>query len=422
MRAKSFFQKTGKKITINGSDTAGYDKAKVKCFNYHKMRHFVREYRVPRNQGNITRNQETTRRTVNVEDTSSKAIVAIDRASFDWSYMTDDESPINMAFMAFLDSEMGNFARECRSPRSQESRPRNQDRSRKTVIVKDTSSKAMVVINGAGFDWSYMADNEVPTNMALMTFSDSEVHNSKTCSNTCLKSFETLKNQYDNLRIVLNKSEFNLANYKRGPASVEEQLIFYKKNEVVFYDQIAVLKRDASFRESNIIALNLQLEKFKKEKERSQIKIDNFENASKNLDKLIESQITDNSKTCLGFTSYNAVAPPPTGLFAPPTIDLSSSSLEEFKQAEFESYGPKASKSVILVDTSNEIKKASDALIIKDWGFDCNEDETKEMVVKSKNIQHKPEQVNQLRKVNQNPRNNYTNWNEMRTQKLGVEF
>nr|GFC61506.1 ribonuclease H-like domain-containing protein [Tanacetum cinerariifolium] len=65
--------------------------------------------------------------------------------------------------------------------------------SRKSVIVEDTSSKAMVAIDGAGFDWSYMADDEVPTNMALRVFLDSSVHNSKTCSNTCLKSFETLK-------------------------------------------------------------------------------------------------------------------------------------------------------------------------------------------------------------------------------------
>nr|GEV78899.1 retrovirus-related Pol polyprotein from transposon TNT 1-94 [Tanacetum cinerariifolium] len=52
--------------------------------------------------------------------------------------------------------------------------PRDQDNSRKTVIVEDTSSKAMVVIDGAGFDWSYMADDEVPTNIALIVFSDSE--------------------------------------------------------------------------------------------------------------------------------------------------------------------------------------------------------------------------------------------------------
>ncbi|GJV93700.1 hypothetical protein Tco_1541513 [Tanacetum coccineum] len=101
-----------------------------------------------------------------------------------------------------------------------------------------TSSKAMVAIDGAGFDWSFMADEEVPTNMALMAFSDSEVYNDKTYTDTCLKSFETLKTQYDNLRVDFNKSEFNLATYKRGLASVEEQLVFYKKNEVMFYERI----------------------------------------------------------------------------------------------------------------------------------------------------------------------------------------
>nr|GEW55468.1 ribonuclease H-like domain-containing protein [Tanacetum cinerariifolium] len=61
-----------------------------------------------------------------------------------------------------------------RSPRNQESMPRNQDNSRRTVNVEDTSSKAMVTIDEAGFDCSYMADDEVLTNMALMAFSDPE--------------------------------------------------------------------------------------------------------------------------------------------------------------------------------------------------------------------------------------------------------
>nr|GEY01544.1 ribonuclease H-like domain-containing protein [Tanacetum cinerariifolium] len=61
-----------------------------------------------------------------------------------------------------------------RNPRNQESMPRNQDSSRKTVNVEDTSFKAMVAIDEAGFDLSDMADDEVPTNMALMAFSDSE--------------------------------------------------------------------------------------------------------------------------------------------------------------------------------------------------------------------------------------------------------
>nr|GEU93430.1 putative ribonuclease H-like domain-containing protein [Tanacetum cinerariifolium] len=55
------------------------------------------------------------------------------------------------------------------------------------------------------------------------------------------------------------------------------------------------------------------------------------------------------------------------------------------------------SKSV-CVDTSNKIKKAPDAPIIEDWVSDSDEDEYEEMVLKSNNVQHKPEQANQPRK------------------------
>nr|GEY67929.1 hypothetical protein [Tanacetum cinerariifolium] len=58
---------------------------------------------------------------------------------------------------------------EYRQPRNQDSRNKNQDSSRRTVNVKENASKAMVAVGGAGFDWSYMADDKVPTNM-LMDF------------------------------------------------------------------------------------------------------------------------------------------------------------------------------------------------------------------------------------------------------------
>ncbi|GKB72969.1 hypothetical protein Tco_0934381 [Tanacetum coccineum] len=113
---------------------------------------------------------------------------------------------------------------------------------------------------------------------------------------------------------------------------------------------------------SEINALKSEIEKLKKEKESNQIKIDKFENTSKSLDKLIGSQICDNSRKGVGFVSYNVVPPPSTGLFAPPTIDLSNSDLEEFQQPEFEGYEPKASKSVCK-DTSNKVKKTLDSLL-----------------------------------------------------------
>ncbi|GJY59450.1 ribonuclease H-like domain-containing protein [Tanacetum coccineum] len=301
MGTRRFFQKTSRKITINRSDTAGHDKSKVECFNCHKI---------------------------------------------------------------------GHFARECRGPRNQDSRNKNQDSSRRTVNVEETSSKAMVAIDGAGFDWSYMTDDKVPTNMALIAFSDSEVHNDKTCSKTYLKSFETLKTQLDDLRIEFNKSDFNLAIYKKGLASVKEQLIFYKKNKVIFYEQLAVLKRDISYKDSKISMLKSELEKLKQKKS-NQLKIENFDNASKSLDKLIGSQITDKSRKGVGFVSYNIVPPPPTGLFLPLKFDLSNSGLEEFQQPEFEGYRPKTSKSV-SEDISNEVRESPDAPLVKELVSDNN--------------------------------------------------
>nr|GEU53098.1 hypothetical protein [Tanacetum cinerariifolium] len=80
MREKRYLQRTGKKITINGSDTAWYDKTKVECFNCHKMRHFARECRSPKSQESRPRNQDSSRKTMIVEDSSCKAMVAIDGA------------------------------------------------------------------------------------------------------------------------------------------------------------------------------------------------------------------------------------------------------------------------------------------------------------------------------------------------------
>ncbi|GKC74773.1 ribonuclease H-like domain-containing protein, partial [Tanacetum coccineum] len=105
MRAKRYFQRTGKKIFINANDTAGYDKFQVERFNCHKMGHFARECRASRQQDGQFRNQDNTRKQGNNKDTSSKAMLAIDGVGFDWSDMAEEQVQTNMALMAFSDSE-----------------------------------------------------------------------------------------------------------------------------------------------------------------------------------------------------------------------------------------------------------------------------------------------------------------------------
>ncbi|GJS77172.1 hypothetical protein Tco_0727053 [Tanacetum coccineum] len=69
------------------------------------------------------------------------------------------------------------------------------------------------------------------THKEEMTFSDSEVHNDKPCTKTCLNNYETLKKQYDDLLAKLLQTKFETATYKRGLDTIEAQLVTYRKNK-----------------------------------------------------------------------------------------------------------------------------------------------------------------------------------------------
>ncbi|GJT75597.1 zf-CCHC domain-containing protein [Tanacetum coccineum] len=56
--------------------------------------------------------------------------------------------------------KLGHFARECRAPRSKEGQFRNQENTMKQGNYEDTSSKEMLAIDGVGFDWSDMAEEQ----------------------------------------------------------------------------------------------------------------------------------------------------------------------------------------------------------------------------------------------------------------------
>nr|GEZ22911.1 hypothetical protein [Tanacetum cinerariifolium] len=76
MRADRFWKKIRKKISIQGTDVAGFDKLKVECFNYHKMGHFARECRAPRNQDKGRK--DNYRQGSKVKEQAPKALMAID--------------------------------------------------------------------------------------------------------------------------------------------------------------------------------------------------------------------------------------------------------------------------------------------------------------------------------------------------------
>ncbi|GJR43160.1 putative ribonuclease H-like domain-containing protein [Tanacetum coccineum] len=317
MRAKRYYQRTGKKIFINANDTAGYDKSKVECFNCHKMRH---------------------------------------------------------------------FARECRAPRNKEGQFRNQDNTRKQGNNEDTSSKAMLSMDGIGFDCSDMAKEQVQTNMALMAFSDSEI----------------------------NQTKFTSATYKRGLATVEEQLITYRKNEVLFSEEVAVLKREVACKDYEI-------------------------NMLKN--KLLGSQITDKSKKGLGYSVV--LLPHPLIYNRPKKLNLTYSGLDEFKEPEFKGYGSEISKqesNIVCDQKSDNSKENSDDSLVKEQVskdtssfVESSLNVDKETVfpvdkkvesVKPKNHEKPVKKLVRYAEMyrSQTPMGNQRNWNGQKSNQQGSDF
>ncbi|GKB33384.1 hypothetical protein Tco_0872785 [Tanacetum coccineum] len=181
-------------------------------------------------------------------------------------------------------------------------------------FIKRTCRKLDVNGQRVGFD-SYQAEEEHPTNYALMAYTSSGSSSSSdskvdSCSKSCVKAYATLKEQYDSLSSDYKKSQFNLVSYKVGLESVEAKLTHYKKNEAVFEESIIVLNLEVKLRDNALVENKRNWKKQKKKE-----MIESFVNSSV----ILEYQENNKSKSDKG---YHAVPLPYTGNFIPSKPDL----------------------------------------------------------------------------------------------------
>ncbi|GKC40389.1 ribonuclease H-like domain-containing protein [Tanacetum coccineum] len=219
---------------------------------------------------------------------------------------------------------------------------------------------------------------------------------------------------------------------------------------------------------ANALVVQDGIENASKEKDDLKLKLEKFEESSKNLTKLINSQISAKDKTGLGYDTqmkesevihsvfnnrdsdeddnpvndifktgegFHAVPPPFTGNFKPSKADLSFARLDDFV------YNSKVSKTITSKDSLKKPKTVRpSAPIIEDWESDSDDDcvirptadkakpkFTKINFIKSGenmkfvNKENTYRQAAYPRKV-QSSRSNRRNLNEMMTQKLGNGF
>nr|GEX87852.1 hypothetical protein [Tanacetum cinerariifolium] len=310
----------------------------------------------------------------------------------------------------------GHFARECRAPRNQGNR--NRDALTRNASVDTSTTNSLVVQDGIGYQ----------------------------------------------IRLE----------------SLEARIVVHEKNKAVYEEDIAFLKYDVQIKDISIKDLKNQLENALKEKDNLKLKLEKFETSSKNLTKLINSQISDIHKTGLGYDGhvnesellnnvvdscesdgddnqvndrfkkgegYHTVPPPYTRNYMPPRADLSFIRLDNFI---FKSKVRETTTSVPKIET-NASKTSKDSLekpktvrssapIIEDWesySEDENVFNSKKVKKTMKSSLEKIEFVNarittvenenkaeKPRKFSQGPMGNKRNWNGLMTQRLrgGFEF
>ncbi|GJR63326.1 hypothetical protein Tco_1505488 [Tanacetum coccineum] len=82
-----------------------------------------------------------------------------------------------------------------------------------------------------------------------------------------------------------------------------DRIVVHETNEAVYEENIAFLKYDVQVKDISIKDLKNQFEEALKEKDDLKDKLENFEESSKNLTKLINSQISAKDKSGLGYDS-----------------------------------------------------------------------------------------------------------------------
>ncbi|GJX31306.1 putative ribonuclease H-like domain-containing protein [Tanacetum coccineum] len=313
----------------------------------------------------------------------------------------------------------GHFARECRFLRNQENNGR--EHNTRTIAVMTPTQNALIAQDRiGGYNRSYQAEEEQPTNHALMAFtssgssssSDSKVYS---CSKACVKAYATLKEQYDNLSSDYKNSQFNLISYKAGLESVEARLTHYKKNEVVLEESINVLKLESL----NYILESQVINKFK-----TGLGYDAATAASPAVESFVN--LTDKSGSDKG---YHSVPPPLIGNFIPRKPDLTfvdeiveSKNLDVTTVVTPSNAKTVENKGVFNTVESNDVRmNNTSAPIIEDW----NSDDESEIDYTVRPSTKKIKYVKTIRETDapkQHPRGNQRNWNNLMSQRLGDDF
>ncbi|GJU30057.1 ribonuclease H-like domain-containing protein [Tanacetum coccineum] len=198
----------------------------------------------------------------------------------------------------------GHFARECRTKGNQDSRRRdawnsgNKDGRRSG---KQEDSKALVTIDGEGVDWTSHSEEEEDYDLMACNNSGSKV---TSCLNKCKESYAKLKKLYDAQREQLSDASIEIKAYTQGLKKVEAQLVAHQQGQLWYEEKIRFMKIDLDDKTDVLTYHKKLLAEAQKEKEDLKAKVEKWHTSSKNLGKLLNTQMSANDKFGLGYGDH----------------------------------------------------------------------------------------------------------------------
>ncbi|GJT71246.1 putative ribonuclease H-like domain-containing protein [Tanacetum coccineum] len=284
----------------------------------------------------------------------------------------------------------GHFARECRSGRNQGKRSYG-DNGRSNAPTNESSSQALVAQDGlGGYDWSNNFKVE-PVNYALMAISslssssssDNEVQK---CSKQCLESFKTLQKNYDSEREKHSRARLEIQGYELALESLESRILVHENNELAWEESSKnldeLLNSQMSARDKTGLGYGTQLNEMSNYSETdSEISLSVFYGRSSN-----EENTSANDRFSKA-DAFHVVPPPITWYFLTPRADISFVGLDEYAirkkiiESKTTDLNTKTSKTVGKINEANTQKPKTiyesvnkDKVIIEDWNSDDEDD------------------------------------------------
>ncbi|KAJ9536392.1 hypothetical protein OSB04_un000427 [Centaurea solstitialis] len=293
VRVNRFMRRTGRRnFGMRKDDRLGFDKSKVECYKCHGLGHFARECRGSYN--NQQQNQQ--------------------------NQQNQQQNPLQHNQQQFGQQQQNQNMHNQQQHHFSSNRANNNNRN-----PNSGSSQALVSQEGAGFDWSDQAEDQVQNQAFMAEIKEEPISEipqevkSKLCSSSCL---ETVRKYRDHNQVMcdsIKKLELSRRESSLVIANLEDQIKAYQANEVQYGYDLNYWNWEKKELELKISRISSELEKTREDLNKANENLEKYSKSSKALDELLKSQVHDDLKKGIG---YHNTPPPYNNNYIPPTTDI----------------------------------------------------------------------------------------------------